>query len=408
MLDRLLVSAVAAHSPASEEGIRIGDKITRIAGKKIEYLEPEDIPRLLQQPTVRLEIEAAGETSLREVILPKRTIPPVTIPCAFMLNDSTAYIKIERFSQGTPDEFDQAVAQWRPAQPSYLILDLRDNGGGDLNAAIKVVDRFLPPGRLIAYTRGRGPGSNMQYFATNGKKFPNIPLIVLVNKASASDAEIVAGALQDWDRALIVGQPTYGKALVQTEFPFQDGSALLLTTARFFTPLGRSLEKNSTPSDLSEPTHQSTESVSSYRTPKGRMIKGGGSIIPDIILPEKESLAAKLQSLLNTEENYFISYAVQYYDSHPAWGKNKEQFVHYFQVSDDMLRDFMVLLRRAGKRFTLQDFAEHKEELQWLIKREIGALFWGEEARYMVNVTIDSEVNESSRYLRQAKNLLYP
>ena len=397
--DRLLVISVVPNSPAADQGIHPGDRITRIAGKKIEYLEPEDITRLLQESTVRLEIKHKGEARARDLVLPKRISPPITVPCAFMVSDTIGFIKIDHFSDGTPAELDQAFSQLQSSVPVGLIIDLRDNGGGSFNAAIKVVDRFLPAGKLIAYTRGRGPGANMQYFSTASTKLPYIPLIVLVNGSSASDAEIVAGAVQDWDRGLIIGQSTYGKALVQTEYAFQDGSALLLTTARFFTPLGRSLQKNDG-GDTASPV---------FRTPQGRTVRGGGSIIPDITLsPQQELLSVALQNLVSSNENYFADFADHYYSKNPQWEKDRVYFVRSFKVSDDMLRDFLILLRRSGARFTLQDFSENKEHLQLLIKREIAALYWGEEARNMVNILADQEVIESCKYLPQAKELLFP
>ena len=405
--DRLLVISVMPNSPASEKGLRPGDKIVRIASKKVEFLGTDNIASLLQEAIVRLEIEREGFQEPFSIALPKRTIPPVTIPCVCMLNDSTAYIKIDHFSDGTPEELDQAFSRLAIDTPSYLVLDLRDNGGGSFIAGIKVADRFLHAGKMIAYTRGRGPGANMQYFATTGDKIPMWPLVLLVNNGSASDAEIVAGAIQDWDRGLIIGQSTYGKALVQTEYAFQDGSALLLTTARFLTPLGRSLQKNEPSESRNEPARQVNDAGSTYRTPLGRIVHGGGSIVPDIDLPEETApLSTALQSLITAEQNYFAEFADQYFSSHPELGKNKEFFINRFQVSDDMLRDFLIILRHSGAKFTLQDFGENKMQLQFLIKREIAALFWGEEARYTINILADPEVIECGKYLKQAQNLL--
>jgi len=404
MGDRLLVTSVIPGGPAAERGILPGDKIIRLGGKIVEYLNADDISRLLQEPIVRLEVKRDDSAQLLSFALTKRNIPPITVPCAFMLNDSIAYVRIAHFSDRTPDELDQAFATLRTAPLKGLVLDLRDNPGGSFIAGIKVADRFIYAGRMIAYTRGRGPGANMQYFATVGNKLPSLPLVLLVNGASASDAEIVAGAIQDWDRGIIAGQPTFGKALVQTEYAFQDGSALLLTTARFYTPLGRALQKQ-TP--LSAPTRGAAEPAPVYRTPKGRSIPGGGSIIPDVILSSPGiELTAALQPLLTSPENPLAVYADGFHRDHPEIGKNQDLFIRQFQISDDMLRDFMIHVRRSGARLTLQDFSENKPALMLLLKREIASLFWGEQARQMIDALNDPQVLESQNLFGQARALL--
>ena len=164
----------------------------------------------------------------------KRQVVDDTIPIAFMLQGNTAYVKISYFSNSTPSELDRVLTSLENAGMQRLVLDLRGNTGGTFDAGVAVADRFIPSGKMIVFTRGRAPQSSQQFIARINR-YNTIPMVVLVNEVTASNAEIVSGALQDWDRAIIAGQKTYGKALVQTEYAFQDESVLLLTTEALFS-----------------------------------------------------------------------------------------------------------------------------------------------------------------------------
>jgi carboxyl-terminal processing protease len=404
--EKLLVASVVPGGPAAEAGIRPGDKIMRISGKMTQFIDDLEIPALLQEPVVRLEIEREGVRDLLPFAINKRAIVPQTVSSAFMLNDSAAYIRLERFIQTTPGELDKAYARLRGAKPAYLILDLRDNLGGDLQAGVKVADRFLSAGKMIAYTTGRGPGANMEFRAGAENKFPPLPMIVLINGSSASDAEIVAGALQDWERALIIGQPSFGKALVQSEFTFQDGSALLLTTARFYTPLGRSMYRSLPGRSLEKSAQATVADAAFVRTASGRLLPVNGCIVPDVTLPvDSLDYSPALRRLLTARENPLAIFAETYAAAHPELARNREGFIREFRAPESLLRDFQQSARQAGVNFSAQDLVRNRETVRLLLKREIAAMIWGEEARTMITVLEDKEVQSCDRYWYRARQL---
>ncbi|RMD96458.1 MAG: PDZ domain-containing protein, partial [Calditrichaeota bacterium] len=230
--NQFVVTNVMENGPAAIAGVRVGDRLIKLEGVPISELRAQQIEQILigsEDKAVTLQVARPNIDELVTFELPKRKIEHKSVPVALMLDEQTGYIKISNFTESTPAEFDAEYAQLKQHGMKRLVLDLRNNGGGAFDAGVAIADRFLSGGKMIVFTKGRALRSSQQYIATSSRTVPRDPLIVLVNEATASDAEIVAGAIQDWDRGLIVGRRTFGKALVQTEFPFQDGSILLLT-----------------------------------------------------------------------------------------------------------------------------------------------------------------------------------
>ncbi len=278
-----------------------------------------------------------------------------------------------------------------------LILDLRNNSGGDLNAGIAMAERLIPAGRLIVFTKGRAPKSSEEYVSAPTRPWPQLPLIVLVNEQSASDAEIVAGAVQDWDRGLIVGKRTFGKALVQTEYPFQDGSLLLLTTARFYTPLGRLIQKD-----------RRSEGEAVFRTPKGRIMKGGGGIMPDVELERGvKSPPAILKRLGASNSDPFWYFADDYVSAVPREALSPDEFIRTFQITDEIFARFVGSLTTQSRPRTLRAELEAcRAELADELRLAFAFRLFGEEGRLAAAVLTDDQVRQSLAYFPMAAKLL--
>jgi len=401
---KLIVVSLIQDGPAERSGIQIGDRICKIQGKSVADLENGEIQKLLlgsDSTSVQLLIERNDVQSI--FIVPREKIHIKSIPCVCMLDDTTGYIKIAQFVESTPKELDAAFSQLLVQGMNQLILDLRDNGGGALRAGIGVADRFIPAGKLIAFTKGRAPSANEQYIATRQNTLPLLPLIVMVNKSTASDAEIVAGAIQDWDRGLIVGQPTYGKALVQTEYPFQDGSALLLTTARYFTPLGRLIQRDYY-GNKQESSPQ--KAPRKFKTPSGRFVYGGGGITPDIIIKDLQPEPSDIfKQLYFHPKNFFFKFADEFVRHHEGTWKNPDDFIHQFAVSDSLLNEFYKSVVQAGYHIFPKDFMSCKRDIRFTLWREIAGRYWGEEGRYLINVMADEQIRQSRKYFKKAREL---
>jgi carboxyl-terminal processing protease len=288
----ITVQALFEGSPAYRKGIRRGDIIARVEGEDAKGWTSQQAVDRLRGPkgtTVRISIKRQGYDRLIDLDVPRDEINIKSIPAAFMVDGTTGYVKVQDFAENTDSDLAAALQDLRAKGLKRLLLDLRGNPGGPLEQAIRVSNRFLPPGDLIVYTRGRVPNSDQDYLATEKSQYTELPLIVLVNRNSASASEIVSGALQDHDRALIVGETTFGKALVQSVYRISEGAGLALTTARYFTPSGRMIQR---PWDgtfdeylnytLREQMPARPHAAEELRYTDGkRKVFGGGGIEPD-------------------------------------------------------------------------------------------------------------------------------
>ncbi|MBN1480195.1 S41 family peptidase [candidate division KSB1 bacterium] len=405
----LVVSSIIENSPAATAGIRIGDRIVKISGINIAAIRNESLEQFLsgqEEKIITMLVERPNEEGRFSLELVKRQILDDTIPIDFMIRDDIGYIRLLYFADSTPRELDKALSSLMNAGMKKLILDLRDNSGGALNSGVAVADRFIPAGKLIGFTKGRAPQSSEQFVA-NHQIFDHIPLIVLVNETTASDAEIVAGAIQDWDRGLIIGRKTYGKALVQTEYTFQDESVLLLTTARYYTPLGRLIQKDYQENETDLKTDKKDE-PQKYKTAKGRIVYGGGGIQPDITLQNIDQVFPEcLRALYSLNENIFFKFADKYVIS------QDEQFFSYdmqtfrsFKVDALLWQQFKEYVQRSKIKITSSELESNAKILQNKIKVELAGRLWGDKGRYAVTMANDPEVNASLVYFNQASALL--
>ncbi|MBN1542185.1 S41 family peptidase [candidate division KSB1 bacterium] len=393
----LHVLSLTDDGPALQAGVRLGDRITHIKNQAVLNLDNTAIQTLLTQSadsTLQLTIERPQTSETMTIRVSVESVSPHSIATAGMLDQHTGYIKLLYFHSRTAEELDHAIQELNRQQMSQLIIDLRDNQGGELNAAIEVVDRFLPDHKLIVYTKGRTLQANKRYFSTARRVLPRMPLIVLVNERTASDAEIFAGAMQDWDRGLIIGQCTFGKALVQTEYPLQDGSALLLTTAQFYTPLGRSIQRE-----------DSTQKKNVYRTPKGRLVKDGGGITPDTVLPYPSiSLSDDVFRRLQTEGRFFETVDA-YLQTRPSFLISPLLTAASFAIPDS-LADAIHQRIAAGKKMNLANKIDTWNAVREAVAVELAGRISGDKGRYLLAAWHDPWVQHAIANFQLAKNLL--
>ena len=279
----LIVVAPMPGGPAERAGLQPGDRIIEIGGKPTKGWTNEEASKVLRgKPgtTVTLKLERPGVSSPIDLKVQRMTIHQSAVRRAALLGDGVGYIDLKAFSDSTAKEMNIAITSLLAHGMKTLVLDLRTNPGGLLNQGVRVSDLFLDPGQKIVSMRGRLPEANREYADTAKQRWPQLPLLVLVDGRSASAAEIVAGALQDHDRAVLIGTPTYGKGSAQSIIPFGTEGGLKITTARWFTPAGRSIAKKLPDDDSDDPIPARREK---FRTDGGRTVYGGGGITPDVI-----------------------------------------------------------------------------------------------------------------------------
>lgn len=303
--DTIQVQNVIKNGPAEKAGLLAGDKIVSVDGKPFvgkQVTSTEATHRLMgpKDSKVKVGVLRYGNKDIKEFTITRDNIITKSISATYMLNDTIGYMRIKNFGEMTYTEMLSSLAELSAEGMTGLVIDLRDNGGGYLQAAVNMANEFLPKNRLIVYTEGR-KSPRTDYKSDGRGNFQSIPLVVLINEGSASSAEIFSGAMQDNDRATIVGRRSFGKGLVQSQIGFPDGSMIRLTIARYYTPSGRCIQKPYHPGDdadyeadlLNRYEHGEYFSQDSikhtgpeYHTVLGRTVYGGGGITPDIFVPE--------------------------------------------------------------------------------------------------------------------------
>lgn len=414
----LTVVSPIPGTPSDELGIRAGDRITHINAVSAYGITNDQVFEKLRGPkgtTVDVTIARPGLEVPLDFTITRDEIPIYSIGASFLMPDGeTGYVRINQFTAITDGEVVAALDSLTHAGMERLVLDLRSNPGGYLDQAWKVADLFMPrKGMMIVYTKGRTPKSNREYQSTGrGAKY-TMPLIVLINHGSASASEIVAGAVQDHDRGLVLGQTSFGKGLVQTPYPLPDGSAVRITTARYYTPSGRLIQRPydkgladyiAEGSDDDDPNAVGdTTGREVYHTDGGRIVFGGGGITPDsTILSERTTtLTAQIFS-----QRLYFEYATQYAARHPEWGNDFSVFLSDFRVTDDMLSEFRELVESHEIEIIEADWEEDIDFTKTTIRGELaGVLFNDRDLYYLVRLQGDSQVQTAISLFDQAKDL---
>lgn len=416
--DTVNVLNVLQGGPSEKAGILIGDKFLKvndsiaIAGKK---LDPDDIRRLLRgENGSPVKITLMRDKQIIPVTISRGTIPVPSVDAAYMLTPVTGFIHISKFGENTYREFMQALEKLQSQKMQKLILDLRGNGGGLLGQAVNIADEFLDGFKMIVYTQG----SHVPKFEYKSKRdglFEKGDLVLLVDEGSASASEVLSGALQDWDRATIVGRRTFGKGLVQEQFELNDGSALRLTVARYYTPLGRNIQKSYTEGyekyeeEVTQRFHNgevlkgdtTKKSGPAYKTPKGRVVYGGGGITPDVYVPFDTTTMGKQAIQLyvkGTLSNFIYNYYMQHKQEFQQFKSTDELATKYKagEAEWTALRDFALKDTVRLDSIKPKDKADILGRIPGLIARQL----WRYEGYYKVMNRSDSFVQKALHILK--------
>jgi carboxyl-terminal processing protease len=400
--DTLIVVTPIEGSPAYRLGLTAGDRIISIDGTTTIGMTTEDAARKMRGPAgsqVTLSVMRPALPGVMDYVVERAVIEIKSVNYYGTTQDGIGYLRLNRFAETTHEEMRQALTELKAQKVKGLIFDLRSNGGGLLDEAVETANFFLPKERLVVYTKGRDPESEQRFLSTKEPVIDDVPLVVLVNGGSASASEIVAGALQDWDRALIMGQTTFGKGLVQQVFNIggrNSDVALKLTTARYYVPSGRCIQKpaHSGPNDTLPEQDTTAGEREVFYTAAGRPVYGGGGIVPDVDLPVElyEPIEINLE-----RQGLFFSFAVQFVSEHPDVSTN-------FEVDDHVLGDFRKYIEERGFTYTTPLEAEFEALREKVAEQNKTELFapaldrLGELARQ--DKANDFEASE--KYIRQA------
>jgi carboxyl-terminal processing protease len=411
--DTILVISPVPGGPSEKLGILSGDKIVKInkeeaTGDKIDNQWVMDRLRGKKGTTVDVSIYRKGKSSLLNFTIVRDKIPLNSIDASFMAAPDIGYVRLNRFSKTSIEEFTMAVDSLRKHGMTKLILDLRGNSGGFLNTAVELADEFLMVGKLIVYTEGiHSP--RQDYIASPTGNFEKGKLVVIIDEASASASEIVSGAVQDWDRGIVIGRRSFGKGLVQRPFNLPDGSVIRLTTARYFTPTGRCIQRpytNGTDAYYEDfmkrfqhGEYTSADSIKfpdslKYETPRGRVVYGGGGIMPDVFIPWDSTMFSDYYVELR-RKGVANNYTLQYVENNREMLTQKyptlSSFKANFTVDSTMLKSFFGMAEKDSVKFDEKGWQASELLILTQLKALIARNLWDISSFYEVMAPVDEE-----------------
>lgn len=411
--DTVNITNVLEGGPSSKAGLQTGDKLIKAGDSLLVNLGSSDkVKKLLKGPagtTVNVTVLRNSETSV--VPIKRGNVPVYSVDAAFVLEDSIGFIRINKFSSTTYEEFMFQLEKLQKEGINKLIVDLRDNGGGILMEAVDIADEFLSGDKLIVYTKGNKKPT-IEYKGRRPGLFEDQPVVLLINESSASASEVLAGALQDWDRATIVGRRSFGKGLVQEQFDISNGGAIRLTTARYYTPIGRNIQKPYG-KDLAEYHHElidrynrgalTTEDTAhlgeAYKTHGGRTVYGGGGITPDVFVAvDTTTYSRSVYEVLisNQIAQFILQYYLQNRDQLKSY-QNSSDYLQNFQPDEKIWNDLLAITQKKNSDFTARD----KDIILKRFKVNLAAQIWGPNGFYMTNAPSDHMIQKALSILKE-------
>lgn len=404
--DTIHVVSPLSGGPSEKLGIKAGDKIVQVDGENVAGIgmTNQKVVEMLRGPggsEVTVSIKRDGENELIDFTIERDVIPQYSVDVSYMVDDKIGYIKIARFANSTYLEFKEALLKLQEQGMKNLVIDLTGNPGGYLNRAVEIADEVLGGRQMIVYTDGKEKRYVEEHYSGNTGDFEAGSLVIMVDEGSASASEIVAGAVQDHDRGLIVGRRSFGKGLVQLPIDLNDGSELRLTISRYYTPSGRSIQKTYTGGNLDDyymeayERYENGELYSSdsikfndslaYETDKGRVVYGGGGITPDFFVPLDTSQNTRYMNRLfstNSIQEYTVKYAQE--NSEALANMGYESYRKTFEVSEQMLKELTATAEINKLPFNQREFERSKKLIKLLTKAYIARGIWDNDGFYPI------------------------
>ncbi len=424
--DTITVMATIVGGPSEEVGIRSGDKIITVAGDtvagvKITNRKVIDYLRGKKGSKVKVGIRRKGNAGLLYYTITRDKIPTYTVDVSYMIDNNTGYINITRFGAKTHSEFVKALSSLQEEGMKQLVIDLRNNGGGYMDQAIKIVDELVSKNKKVVFTKGKNPYFSSSYKTERKGMFEDGPVIVLINENSASASEIVSGALQDHDRAVVVGRRSFGKGLVQRPIPLKDGSQVRLTIARYYIPSGRCIQKSYEGGvdeyhkdflnrykhgELYHKDSIQLDESKKFKTAGGRTVYGGGGILADYFVPRDTSFYSLYFGKLRSK-NVFREFALDYVTSNKEKleAMGLEKFKSDFTVSSEITNALVKLGEKEGVEFDEKGYETSSSYIKVYMKALIGRGVWKSKAFYPIFHQEDEVMKEAMKHFDDAKFL---
>lgn len=410
--DTLLVVGVISNGPADKAGFKVGDRILKISNKPVagNLVSKEEVEKLIRGKR-GTEVEMFIQRDSIALPFPLKAkrdqISVSSLDVAYMIEPTVAFVRIRRFGLKTAEEFRNAIIELKKQGAKNLILDLRDNGGGYFHIAIKLASEFFADQRLVVYTEGAHE-ARRDYLSESKGNYANGKLVVLVNERTASASEVVAGAVQDWDRGILIGRRTYGKGIVQELFDFSDGSTINLSIARYYTPLGRSIQRKYSPNWSNMQDYASMYSGlwsldttyahgKSYQTGLGKKLFSGGGIVPDLLVPvDSNEVSIIYQDLAQSSlvEQFVYS---RFTKKLPAY--SIENFLQGYTLPNSEYSSFINFLNQRGVRLSARKQIDLHDLIQSDIEALLGRYYFGREAYFKVKNRYDFFIEKALQQL---------
>lgn len=416
--DTVNITNVLADGPSDKAGLQVGDQFLKVGDSTVAgHIDGDRIKKLLRGPGGSdVQVVLLRNKQIVKATITRGTIPLYSVDASYMLDPTTGYIHLNKFSGTTYEEFMQATEKLQKLGMKQLVFDLRDNGGGILGEAVDIVDEFLDDNKLIVYTQG-DKQARQEFRCKRPGLLEKGKVVLLVDENSASASEVVAGALQDWDRATIVGRRTFGKGLVQEQYDLTDGAALRLTVARYYTPLGRNIQKPYNKGraayngEVAERFHNgemikgdtsANHTGPAYKTKSGRTVYGGGGITPDVFIPfDTAGYSQPVYALFNNQT--FSQFIYTYYMQNRSYFSQFKSPADFAQRFDQLGTAWNSLVNFAAKdSIKLQSITPRdKAEVEQRIKTWLARQIWRMPGYYEVNNRSDTMVKKALEEIKK-------